>query len=151
MSALVRAQPGDSASVTTTLVRVESPSLITWIVKVAVCPLTIVCVSGDFRIVTCGLITSTSAESSAVTSCSVSSVPVATAVLVKSEVTLASEQSYETLSPGAKVRRDQCDLGRRPCAARRLGVVDVDVGQGRIARVGDRDRPGRGVTVSDRL
>jgi hypothetical protein len=55
MSALVRAQPGASASVTTTLVRVESPSLITWIVKVAVCPLTIVCVSGDFRIVMCGL------------------------------------------------------------------------------------------------
>jgi len=37
MSALVRAHPGARASVTTTLLRFESPSLITWIVKLAVC------------------------------------------------------------------------------------------------------------------
>src|SRR5207244_10634509 len=79
------------------------PSLITWIVKLAVWPLTIVWESGVFEIEMCGLITSTSAESCAVTSWSVSSVPVATAVLVKSEVTFASEHVYDTLSPGAKV------------------------------------------------
>ena len=43
ISAWVRAQPGASASVTTTLVRTELPSLVTVIVKVAVWPIRIVC------------------------------------------------------------------------------------------------------------
>src|SRR5207247_9469231 len=58
MSALVRAQLGGSASVTTTLVRVESPSIVTWIVKFAVWPIRIVCASGDFEMAMWGLITS---------------------------------------------------------------------------------------------
>src|SRR5207247_6495550 len=37
----------------------------------------------------------------------------------------------------AEVRRDQCDLGRGPYTAGCLSVVDVYVGQGRVARVGD--------------
>ena len=49
MSALVRAQPGAKASVTTTLVKVESPSFVTVIVKFAVWPMRIVCASGDFE------------------------------------------------------------------------------------------------------
>ena len=43
MSAFVRAQPGASASVTTTSVRVEVPSFVTVIVNVAVWPSRIVC------------------------------------------------------------------------------------------------------------
>ena len=103
MSALVRAQPGAWASVTLTSVRVESPSLITWIVKETALPARTTCSSGVFEIEMCGLITTTSAESLAVTSPPAAGVPVAVAVLVKLEVTPASEQVYETLSPGAKV------------------------------------------------
>jgi hypothetical protein len=50
MSALVRAQPGASASVTTTLASGESPSLVTVIEKLAVWPIRIVCASGDYEI-----------------------------------------------------------------------------------------------------
>src|SRR5205814_10371636 len=62
MAALVRAQPGASASVTTAWLRFESPSLMTWIVELAVWPATIVWESGVFRIVMCGLITSTASS-----------------------------------------------------------------------------------------
>ncbi len=58
MSALVRAQPGASASVTVTSVRVEVPSLITWIVQETLSPFLITCSSGVFTTEMCGLITS---------------------------------------------------------------------------------------------
>ncbi len=92
MSALVRAQPGARASVTTTLVRVESPVFLTAIVKVAVPLKATACESGVFETEIAGLITVTWAESSALTLSPTSGVPVATATLVKLAVLASREQ-----------------------------------------------------------
>src|SRR5436190_1771070 len=59
MSVLVRAQPGLSASVTVTLVRVTSPVLVTTIVKVTVSPVVNVWVGGDLVIEIAGWVTTT--------------------------------------------------------------------------------------------
>src|SRR5213592_3987640 len=87
MSVLVRAQPGLSASVTVTLVRVTSPVLVTTIVKVTVW------VGGDLVIEIAGWVTTTGgaggvvtvtgALSLAVTSGPTGGWPVTLAMLVK--------------------------------------------------------------------
>src|SRR5947207_16018065 len=93
MSVLVRAQPGLSASVTVTLVRVTSPVLVTTMVKVAVSPVVAVWVGGDLVIEIAGWVTTTGgaggvvtvtgALSLAVTSGPTGGWPVTLAMLVK--------------------------------------------------------------------